>query len=136
MVLVLIAMSEWRAAIGAARWPVDYRVMVLSAGPEHCDRQRATVLETGWPVGTRIPGNDGVHWRQYVRDPVGVLEGFPLRTALDLHAILPTDARSTGYRYNNIEIWLASSDQDDVVYAVGGGGIERWPRAEPIITCA
>ena len=53
-----------------------------------------------------------------------------------LHATLPADAVATGYRYQAIEIYVSPSDQDDAVYVVGPGAVERWQRSEPMTLCA
>ena len=73
---------------------------------------------------------------QFVRDPSHVLPEAGLRGALDTHALLPSDAKPTGYRAAGVEIYLAPSDQDIAVYVVGPGSTERWPRSDPMTLCS
>jgi hypothetical protein len=74
-------------------------------------------VRIGWPLGTISTSR--LDSRQYIRDPQGVITGKPLRQRLDLHATLPSDARTTGYRYSTVEIHLSPSDQDEYIYVVG-----------------
>jgi hypothetical protein len=113
--------------------PVRYEELSASAGPNHCDWQSATILHLGWPVGT-ASANAGEE-RVYIRDPKGVMGGT-YRQDLVTHAKLPADARPTGYRLGNIEIYLSPSDQDRAVYLATSSGAERWPRANPFYGCA
>lgn len=104
------------------------------AGPAHCDWQTATFMHLPWPLGTNA--TDASDLRQYIRDPRRVMPPRNLHGALDLHATLPADAVATGYRYQAIEIYVSPSDQDDAVYVVGPGAVERWQRSEPMTLCA
>jgi hypothetical protein len=104
-----------------------------SGGPNHCDWQSATILHIGWPVGT-VSNNAG-QARVYIRDPKGVMGGT-FRRDLVTHAKLPADARPTGYKLGNIELYLSPSDQDQAVYLATSQGAERWPRANPFYACA
>ncbi|MDP9224207.1 MAG: hypothetical protein M3P18_10190 [Actinomycetota bacterium] len=59
-----------------------------------------------------------------------------MRDRLNTHATLPTDARPTGYVYNNlIEVYVSPSDEDEAIYIVGTRSIERWPRSDPQTLC-
>jgi hypothetical protein len=103
------------------------------SGPAHCGWQSATMLLIGWPLGTRATTSSQT--RMYIRDPDGVY-GVEFRDRLVLHAALPPDARRSGYRVGQIEIYLAPSDQDDAIYVVAPPGAERWPRVDPQRLCA
>jgi hypothetical protein len=113
--------------------PVRYEELGTSAGPNHCDWQSATILTIGWPLGT-VSANAG-EARFYIRDPKGVMGGA-YRQDLVTHAKLPADARPTGYKLGNIEVYLSPSDQDHAVYLATSSGAERWPRANPFYGCA
>jgi hypothetical protein len=104
------------------------------AGPAHCDWQAATFMHLPWPLGT--DPTDASNVRQYIRDPKRVMPQGNLHGTLDLHATLPADAVATGYRYQAIEVFVSPSDQDDAVYVVGPGAVERWQRSDPITLCA
>jgi len=104
------------------------------AGPEHCDWQAATIMHLPWPLGTTPTSAAGV--RQFIRDPKHVTPQRNLRGILQLHATLPADAFATGYRYQAIEVYVSPSDQDDAVYVVGPGAIERWQRSDPMTLCS
>ena len=114
---------------------VDTRYgMNTIAGPAHCDWQSVTMMHRPWPLGTNPTDASGV--RQYIRDPKRVIRQENLRGRLDLHATLPANAVATGYRYQALEIYLSPSDQDEAVYVVGPGAVERWQRSDPITGCA
>jgi len=38
---------------------------------------------------------------------------------LDLSAKLPSDARSTGYVYKGVAVYLSPAEQDEAIYLVG-----------------
>lgn len=113
--------------------PVDIRELGAIAGPDHCGWQRATMLQIGWPPGT--VAETGAAARQYIRDPLGAVS-IRFRDRLVRNARLPADARPTGYRLGSIELYLASSDQDEAIYVVAPAGAERWPRSDPMTLCA
>jgi hypothetical protein len=103
------------------------------AGPSHCGWQSATMLFIVWPPGSgRTTQFEG---RLNIRDPQGVF-GARYRDGLTRNVSLPADARSTGYRYGAIEIYLSPSDQHQAIYVVSPGDAERWPRVDPIYLCA
>ena len=58
-----------------------------------------------------------------------------LRDALAVHVALPADASDTGYRHQELELWLSPSEPD-AAYLRAGDDVERWPRADPVIACA
>jgi hypothetical protein len=107
--------------------------------PEHCDWQSAVSLHVPWPLGsTYVIGPDAVPTRHYVRDPEGVFAAFPaaFRGELDLDATLPEDSRRTGYRLDDVELWLGPDDGEDYAYLVRPENVERWPREAELIGCA
>lgn len=107
--------------------------LVTIAGPGHCNWGSATFMFIGWPPGTVSPYASGA--RQYVRDPRGLFLDGRYRDLLDLHAVLPADARPTGHRFAGVNVYVSPSDQDEAIYLVSRLGAERWPRAEPMILC-
>jgi len=113
--------------------PVKPEELGTIAGPAHCEWQSATLLHIGWPVGTL--SSSIAQARQYVRDPRGAVSAT-LRDRLQLRANLPNDARSTGYTYGTIQVYLSPSDQDEAIYVVGPSGSERWPRSDPASACS
>lgn len=106
--------------------------MGTSAGPAHCGWQSAAFLGIGWPLGTLSAS--AAQLRQYIRDPRGSVRAG-LRDRLGLGVLPPADARATGYRYGQIEIFFSPTDQDQAVYLVGPSAVERWPRADPMALC-
>ena len=105
-------------------------------GPEHCGWTSITFLHTGWPIGSETDGNG---FRQYLRDPQGLLRedtSGPFRA----DAALPSDAVDTGYHRGDWQLWVAPSDGDEAVYLVNAapaaqGAVERWPRAPSPVLC-
>ena len=111
--------------------PVDALELNSVAGPEHCGWQSAVMMHLGWPLGTVSRTVADIH--QFIRDPDGVIDkGF--RDRLRLHAALPADARDTGYRNRDLELWLSPSDPD-AAYLRTSSDVERWPRADPVVAC-
>ena len=104
------------------------------AGPAHCGWESATMMHLPWPLG--INPTSGAGLRQYVRDPKGVIPPRNLHGRLGLHATLPRDAFPTGYEYGPLKVYLSSSEQDEAVYVVGPGAVERWLRSDPMTLCA
>ncbi|WAZ25832.1 hypothetical protein STRCI_007355 [Streptomyces cinnabarinus] len=96
-----------------------------SVGPEHCDWQQAHFLSTG-------QGKDG---RLYVRDPAGVLPPDALSSPYDGDVRLPADARDTGYRYEDQELWLTDDDPAKA-YIRTPDGVEAWPEVNDGFGCA
>jgi hypothetical protein len=93
------------------------------AGAEHCDWQSAHFLDLG----------RGKDLRQYVRDPDGVLDRDGLTAGYDGKAKLPGDARDTGYRLGDRELWL--TPDRSTAYVRTPDGVEAWPRAKQFIAC-
>lgn len=107
--------------------------LTTAAGPGHCEWEAATFLTIGWPIGT--VSRNAIEARQYIRDPRGVVPTNYLQNELELFGRLPADARPTGYRYEDLEIYVSPSDQDWAIYVVGPAGVERWPRSDPMTLC-
>lgn len=101
--------------------------LTLARGPEHCDWQDALYLS-----GTALPAPRDERGDLWARDPEGVLDHFPrARADFRADAVLPADARATGYRQGDAEVWTAPSDAGDYVYLVHAGrpdDAERWVR--------
>ncbi len=103
-----------------------------AAGPDHCGWESATFLTIGWPPGT--VATSAAEARQYIRDPRGVV-ATPFRDRLQTQATMPADARPTGHRFGDLQIFVSPSDQDEFIYIQSGYGTERWPRSEPMTLC-
>jgi hypothetical protein len=112
---------------------VDGAELRTMSGPSHCRWESITMLFIGWPPGTTA--SQFAQSRFYVRDPQGAYEA-KYRDLLVRNAMLPADAKPTGYRLGPIELYLSPSDQDDAIYVVAPAGAERWPRVEPVGLCA
>lgn len=102
------------------------------AGPDHCGWGSAAVMFIGWPPPRLAPTADDA--RQFVRDPNGVM-GRRFREDLRRAVRLPPDARSTGFRHGDIEVFVSPSD-DTGIYVVSPRDVERWPVSEPMTLCA
>lgn len=114
---------------GRRSWtnPATGHVITDIAGPSHCEWETARLLHLQHP--------DGSLDRQYVRDPEGVLAGWPLHESYAEGVQLPADATDSGYRSpEGFELWFAESDT--AAYVVTPGIVERWPRAVEPIGCA
>ncbi len=93
----------------------DVRTVTSHPGPQHCEWQSATFLY--------------VNSRPYVRDPEDLVgDGF--REGLRLATKLPKDARDTGFRADELELWLSPSDEGAFLRV--GADVERWPRADGV----
>jgi hypothetical protein len=111
--------------------PVDGQELNSIAGPDHCDWQSAVMMHLGWPLGTVSRTSAEMH--QFIRDPGGVIDQG-LHDKLAIAVDLPPDARDTGYRHDELELWLSSSDPD-AAYLRVRDDVERWPRADPVVAC-
>jgi hypothetical protein len=107
--------GEWRDASGDE---VADDELVVYAGSSHCGWQFVLFLQLGD--------------RQFVRDPLGQLAGFPGLGQLDRDAELPTDAEDTGYRRDGVELWLT----DTAAFLRDGETVESWPGVADPIGCA
>jgi hypothetical protein len=92
-------------------------VVAEGAGSEHCDWDDTTFLDVG-----RVAA--------YVRDETGRFsDSTPV--AFDADATLPTEARFTGWRDGERELWAEPQVGEagpTSVYIVTPSGVERWPR--------
>lgn len=102
-------------------------------GPQHCGWQSVTLLHLAYPIG--VATSDVGSRRQYVRDPRSVLPDGTVGGRLDVAVRLPADARDTGFRNGDIELWEADSTIENVVYVGRGGRFEAWPRAIAPLAC-
>ncbi|MDP8911362.1 MAG: hypothetical protein M3M94_04790, partial [Actinomycetota bacterium] len=117
--------ADWKNAAGEN---VDDKVRMYR-GPSHCAWEDVVFLDLGWPLGRSLdPPRDA--GRQYVRDPNAVLPRDVFLGELDLDARLPRQARDTGYRAGELELWIGD-DAERYVYVVRGDDVERWPRTRP-----
>ncbi|MET7654640.1 MULTISPECIES: hypothetical protein [unclassified Streptomyces] len=92
-------------------------------GAEHCGWQTAHFLGTG----------RGEEYRQYVRDPDGVIEEDLLTSPYDGDVRMPADAHDTGYRYGDRRLWL--TDDRSTAYVRTSDGVEAWPLAKDTVAC-
>ncbi|OQR63981.1 hypothetical protein B6E66_11185 [Streptomyces maremycinicus] len=92
-------------------------------GAEHCDWQTAHFLGTG----------RGAEYRQYVRDPEGVIDEDLLTSPYDGDVTLPADAHDTGYRHGDRRLWL--TDDASTAYVRTSDGVEAWPLAKETVAC-
>lgn len=88
------------------------------------------VLTISWPPGTSIQrvGGDG-EVRKYVRDPDGVIDQTFARK-LETGTTLPDDATFTGYRTEELELWLGKDGGAEGVFIVGDDRTEWWPQGD------
>ena len=101
-------------------------------GDSHCDWESVVFLHMSWPPGTVLTGTVGDdfgagRFRQYVRDPNGVLGNWFARN-FNPDASLPRDARPTGLNRGPWELWISPSEADRAVFLLNDGKAERWPR--------
>lgn len=106
--------------------------------PEHCDWQDAIILQVAWPLGSTPAIGDSTEVRGFIRDPEEVLPELPgaLRGELDLDVELPQGARPTGYRLDEVQLWLGPDNGEQYAYLKRGDDVERWPREFEPIGCA
>jgi hypothetical protein len=111
--------------------PADSRVLNSVAGPSHCNWQNLVFLHLGWPLGSRATSWRTAH--RFLRDPEGTFD-WGVHGRFQEHAALPPDARDTGYRTGDVELWLSPSDPDSAFLRVGDD-VERWPRLDSTVGC-
>ncbi|MBC9715075.1 hypothetical protein H9Y04_21215 [Streptomyces sp. TRM66268-LWL] len=90
-----------------------------SKGAEHCDWQRAHFLQL----------DSGQKRSLYIRDPHRVLPGSMLTSPYDGDTVLPADAKDSGYRLDDWQLWRTADPS--AVYVRTSEGVERWPAAGP-----
>jgi len=103
---------------------VPFAALHGSAGPSHCDWQRAHFLALG-----REPGG-----RLYARDPDGVLPDGMLTAPYDGDVPLPAGARDTGHRRGDRALWVVDGDPSKI-YLRTPDGVEAWPRVAEGMGC-
>jgi hypothetical protein len=113
---------------------VDSAELDAGAGPSHCGWDSVTMLNVGWPLGTRSSSAD--QDRQYVRDPSRTLRTSSLMGTWTRNPTLPADASDTGYRYGALKLYLAASDENSYAYLLAPADSERWPRSDPLTLCS
>lgn len=111
--------------------PVSSDVIQTFVGPQHCDEQNSVLLVLGWPLGT---AQNMVDARWYIRNPPEFVLQLTT-TSFSADVMPPPDARFTGYRNNDLELWLAPSDQDQAAYLKTGDRFERWPLSRQALMC-
>jgi hypothetical protein len=88
-------------------------------GPAHCDWQSTTWLF--------------FHRALYLRDPLGLFAGQTAGPFV-ANATLPVDARPTGYRSGDRELFVGASNL--FVWVQTSHGLERWANASNELGCA
>jgi hypothetical protein len=107
-------------------------VLHVMRGQEHCGWQRVVFLSMGWPPGTRV--HTPADYHQYVRDPRGLLEEWPLARRFAAGVGLPDEALDTGFARGSWELWVLPGHRN-AAYLVNGDYVERWPRSREAIAC-
>jgi hypothetical protein len=105
--------------------------ILVSQGDAEC-LESVTLLEIAWPPGSVAPPSDDV--RQFVRDADNAYEGLPGRFESDVEP--PADAEATGVHTDDVELWIAPSQENALYVRHADGRFERWPRSEPPAGCA
>jgi hypothetical protein len=116
---VVTAGDEWVGPDGSA----GRDTVIVSCGPRHCDWESTQIASIDWEqLGDEGPGRD-----PYVRDPAAVgLDGDQVAGAYEEDALLPEDARDTGYASTGVELWVAP--ERDAIFFAGPDRVERWPQ--------
>ncbi|MPY57367.1 hypothetical protein [Streptomyces spongiae] len=99
--------------------------VVTSEGPAHCEWQKAHFLHTG-----RDLEGDG---KLYARDPERVLPDEMLMTPYDGDVTMPEEAKDTGYRLDDWELWF--TDDTSTAYVRTADGVEAWPAVREESRC-
>jgi hypothetical protein len=105
-----LPMEVWLDA-GADRVPTS--IITSFRGAEHC----------GWESVTYLIYED----QQFISDPRGVM-GVTYMVPYDHDTELPADAIDTGYRLEDIELWMSADGQ--VAYLAGSDRVEAWPKPD------
>lgn len=100
--------------------------ITVTSGPSHC----------GWESAHFLIGSALSTQSFWVRDPAGALEHLPrAKNDFRRRAVLPVDARPTGYERGSIQIWTAPSDRGQYVYLVHRDhrdDAERWVKGQSL----
>ena len=114
--------------------PTPPLVINTIPGPEHCGWESATIMHLAVPLGEEAYDITNIH--TYVRDPSQVLPPQGIQGSF-VGAVgnLPEDARFSGFRNGDIELWVAPSTFEEVVYVGRDGRFEAWPREVDGVAC-
>jgi hypothetical protein len=123
-------LHRWATGDGCA---VRLDVLMTRQGEDSCGGEQVADILMGTPLGR---SQDKSRPRSFIRDPKGILVGRKTSEAFDAHAQLPVDAKDTGYRQDDLQLWMRPAD-DSFVYLVGESDVEAWPRMPtPGVGCA
>ncbi|WP_199547163.1 hypothetical protein [Streptomyces sp. N35] len=103
---------------------VPTAIITSSEGSGHCDWQRAHFLEMG----------SGVKRVLYARDPHTILPDTMLTSPYEKDVELPADAKDSGYRLDDWQLWRTGSKS--AVYVRTTDGVEKWPAVRKGMACA
>lgn len=107
------------------------RLDVLMTRENSCVRP-ALDLVMGTPLGASHRVSEV---RTFIKDAEHVISERDYHERLDLDADLPDDARDTGYRQGDVELWMRPND-NPYAYIVHPDHVEAWPYAESPPGCA
>lgn len=108
-------------------------VVLSFDGAAHCGWQSASFVVLGRPPGSVFADHTTAAW--YVRDPNGVLSELTGIARFEASATLPSDARDTGLRRGETEVWIEPGSES-ALFIRNGARVERWPRAKQSVLCA
>ncbi|MFE3031896.1 hypothetical protein ACFXKY_09610 [Streptomyces canus] len=117
--------AAWTASHGYEIWTdragrrVPTTEVSSGAGGDHCGWRQVHFLDLGG--------------RRYARDPEGLLEPGLLTAPYDDSVTLPANARDTGYRYEDRELWLTGDR--GAAYVRTPDGVEAWPLLKQQVAC-
>jgi hypothetical protein len=106
-------------------------ILIDWPGSDHCGTQAARLMNIPDPLpfwGSVHTGND------YWADPMNVLPAGTLLAPYEDDANLPSDAVDSGYRHEDLELWLVPDGR--AVYVVGPDSVELWPVANLNYGCS
>jgi hypothetical protein len=92
-------------------------------GPAHCS------WETSHYVSTDAAGQSAT----FARDAEGILPSYMLEAPYDEDAAMPGDARDTGYRLGDWELWAVPGAA--MVFMRTPNGVEAWPAVKDGMGC-
>ncbi|MFF4035614.1 hypothetical protein ACFYZ2_38745 [Streptomyces sviceus] len=117
--------AAWTASHGYEIWTdragrrVPTGEVSSGAGDDHCGWRQVHFLDLGG--------------RRYARDPEGLLEPGMLTAPYDDSVALPVNARDTGHRYQDQELWLTGDRR--TAYLRTSQGVEAWPLLKEPVAC-
>jgi hypothetical protein len=118
--------------VGQRVWVDDEGwILVDRPGPDHCGWESARSLN----IPETLPFWGSVHTgSDYWHDPTNVLPPGMLLAPYDGDANLPPDATDSGYRLEDLELWLVPNGE--AAYVVGPDHVELWSVADPTFGCS